>query len=273
MKILYFGGGLGNQIFEYTFYLAIREHFPEEDIRGIYLNSKFMEHEGGLELENVFNVKLPPTSLKAKLLTGLIYLWKKIHPKTNLCSLHNTIVNWDAIIFNAFKSDISFYENRINWLEFKPIKLSNKNLEIINRMQSTNSVCLHIRRGDFLSIEYMNILANIATVKYYERAIEFVQSKLINTFFFVFSDDIAWCKENMQLSQVTYIDWNIGKDSYIDMYLMTFAKANIIANSTFSYWGSYLNRNNPIVIYPKKWINADYYPNIFPINWIGLTSE
>ena len=264
MKILYFGGGLGNQIFEYTFYLAIREHFPEEDIRGIYLNSKFKEHEGGLELENVFNVKLPPTSLKAKLLTGLIYLWKKIHPKTNLCSLHNTIVNWDAIIFNAFKSDISFYENRINWLEFKPIKLSNKNLEIINRMQSTNSVCLHIRRGDFLSIEYMNILANIATVKYYERAIEF---------FFVFSDDIAWCKENMQLSQVTYIDWNIGKDSYIDMYLMTFAKANIIANSTFSYWGAYLNRNNPIVIYPKKWINADYYPNIFPINWIGLTSE
>ena len=140
-------------------------------------------------------------------------------------------------------------------------------------MQSTNSVCLHIRRGDFLSIEYMNILANIATVKYYERAIEFVQSKLINTFFFVFSDDIAWCKENMQLSQVTYIDWNIGKDSYIDMYLMTFAKANIIANSTFSYWGAYLNRNNPIVIYPKKWINADYYPNIFPVNWIGLTSE
>ena len=237
------------------------------------MNSKFKEHEGGLELENVFNVKLPPTSLKAKLLTGLIYLWKKIHPKTNLCSLHNTIVNWDAIIFNAFKSDISFYENRINWLEFKPIKLSNKNLEIINRMLSTNSVCLHIRRGDFLSIEYMNILANIATVKYYERAIEFVQSKLINTFFFVFSDDIAWCKENMQLSQVTYIDWNIGKDSYIDMYLMTFAKANIIANSTFSYWGAYLNRNNPIVIYPKKWINADYYPNIFPINWIGLTSE
>ena len=91
MRILYFGGGLGNQIFEYTFYLAIREHFPEEDIRGIYLNSKFKEHEGGLELENVFNVKLPPTSLKAKLLTGLIYLWKKIHPKTNLCSLHNTI--------------------------------------------------------------------------------------------------------------------------------------------------------------------------------------
>ena len=53
MKILYFGGGLGNQIFEYTFYLAIREHFPEEDIRGINLNSKFKEHEGGLELENV----------------------------------------------------------------------------------------------------------------------------------------------------------------------------------------------------------------------------
>jgi hypothetical protein len=54
---------------------------------------------------------------------------------------------------------------------------------------------------------------------------------------------------------------------------MTHAKANIIANSTFSYWGAYLNKNNPIVIYPKKWINANYYPNIFPVDWIGLTSE
>lgn len=54
---------------------------------------------------------------------------------------------------------------------------------------------------------------------------------------------------------------------------MTFTKANIIANSTFSYWGAYLNKNTPIVVYPEKWINADYYPNIFPADWIGVNVE
>lgn len=269
MKILYFGGGLGNQIFEYSFYLTIKEKYPQQRIEGIYYNKKFKEHAGGLEIEKIFNIKLPSSSFKAKILTLLIYLWKKFHKKTKLCSLHNTIVNWDAIVFNAFKSDITFYKNRKNWLEFRPINLNDKNKNIIFKMQKSNSVCIHIRRGDFLSKQYSNMLANIATLEYYQKAIAYIEKEIQNPSFFVFSDDIEWCKKNLSI-KASFIDWNIGKDSYIDMFLMTHAKANIIANSTFSYWGAYLNPNSPIVIYPKRWINADYYPNIFPDNWIGI---
>lgn len=273
MKVLYFGGGLGNQIFEYVFYLELKDRFPSERIEGIYLNSKFKEHESGFEIEKVFNVKLPQTSLFSKLLTLSVYIIKKIHPKTKLCCLHNTNINWNALIFNAFKSDLSFYSNRKNWIEFRPINLTIKNEEIIKEMYKSNSVALHVRRNDYLMPQHIETYGNIATEFYYKQAIKLIKEKIDHPHFFIFSDDIKWCKTNLDLpTETTFIDWNTGKNSYIDLFLMTQTKANIIANSTFSYWGAYLNKNKPIVIYPIKWINADYYPQIFPKNWIGLDS-
>lgn len=274
MKILYFGGGLGNQIFEYSFYLALKERFPSEDIYGIYPNFKFKEHFGGFEIEQIFDVKLPATTFKAKLIIGLLFLYKKINPKTSLCSLHPININWNSIVFNAFKSDLSFYKDRRKWLEYKKISLDLRNRKIIDKMLATNSVAIHVRRGDFLSPKYNNILGNIATLVYYKKALDIIKSKMSDPYFFVFSDDMIWCKTTLNLPEKTvYIDWNIGKNSFLDMYLMTFTKANIIANSTFSYWGAYLNKNTPIVIYPEKWINADYYPKIFPVDWIGINVE
>ena len=273
MKILYFGGGLGNQIFEYAFYLEIKDRFPNEKIRGIYLNSKFKEHVGGFEIERIFDVKFPKTSLYAKFLTFCTFIIKKINPNTKLCSLHNTHVNWNALVFNAFKSDLSFYHKRKDWIKFKHVQLSAQNQTVIESMNKYNSIALHVRRSDYLSPQYITILGNIATESYYKNAIEIAKSNYEDPHFFVFSDDIDWCKKHLNLSEkVIFIDWNTGKNSYLDLYLMTHAKCNIIANSTFSYWGAYLNKNNPIVIYPKKWINTDYYPQIFPENWIGLDS-
>ncbi|MCA4535170.1 alpha-1,2-fucosyltransferase [Bacteroides xylanisolvens] len=274
MKILYFGGGLGNQIFEYSFYLALKERFPNENIFGVYPDFKFREHIGGFEVEKIFDVKFPATSFKAKLIVLLLFLYKKINPQTSLCSLHPVNVNWDSIVFNAFKSDLSFYKERKEWLEYKNISLDLKNRKIIDKILTTNSVAIHVRRGDFLSPKYNNILGNIATLAYYQKALDIIKSKISDPYFFVFSDDMIWCKTVLNLPEKTvYVDWNKGKDSFLDMYLMTFTKANIIANSTFSYWGAYLNKNTPIVVYPEKWINADYYPNIFPADWIGVNVE
>ena len=92
---------------------------------------------------------------------------------------------------------------------------------------------------------------------------------------FVFSDDIPWCKSNLNIHDAVFVDWNTGEDSYIDMYLMKHTKANIIANSTFSYWGAYFNANHPLVIYPKKWkySESEEALDIFPDNWIGMESE
>lgn len=270
MKILYFGGGLGNQVFEYSFYLYLKDFFPKEKFYGIYDASRFKEHAGGFELSKVFNVELPPFSWKAHWLMRGIMLWNRIL-KTPLYCHNLTNPNIDAVLFNAFKMSKIFYEKRIDWISFKPINLCEKNKRIIDLMMVNHSVSIHVRRGDFLSAKYAVKHAGVATEMYYSRSIKYVNEQFKNPMFFVFSDDIQWCKNNLGLENAHYVDWNVGKNSYIDMYLMGFSKVNIIANSTFSYWGAYLSKNKPLVIYPRRWkfSEADNL-DIFPEEWVAI---
>lgn len=274
MKILYFGGGLGNQIFEYAFYLSVKDKFPHETVYGVFDKKRFKEHVGGFEIERIFNVDLPKTSFVAKWVMNSIMTWNKfVHRTPKYC--HNlTCPNYDAILFNAHKMNKAFYEHKTNWISYKPIKLNEKNQAIIDAMLSCNSVSLHVRRGDFLSSKYAASHAGVATEMYYENSINQITKKMENPTFFVFSDDIEWCRKNLKLPSAIYVDWNVGEDSYIDMFLMKHAKANIIANSTFSYWGAYFNERNPIVMYPLKWkySESDTALDIFPDNWIGMES-
>lgn len=271
MRILYFGGGLGNQIFEYAFYLTIKDKYPKEKIFGVYEKKRFKEHAGGFEIEKIFNVKFPPFSFFGELVMNMIMFWNKFIRPTSLYCHDLTHPNYQAILFNAQKMDLSFYENRENWLTYRSLKLNDKNLKVINKMKETNSVSIHVRRGDFLSSKYAASHAGIATDTYYKNAIKYIEEHINSPTFFVFSDDIDWCRQNLKANNMVFIDWNTGKDSFIDMFLMQHAKANIIANSTFSYWGAYLNKNNPIVIYPEKWKTSEAENlNIFPDKWIPM---
>lgn len=270
MKILYFGGGLGNQIFEYAFYLTLKEKFPNDKILGVLLDRKFKEHAGGFEIERIFDVCYPKHSNLGLLLMIFIMFFNKYIKETSFYCHNLTTPNWKAFLFNAHKMNIEFYGNRKDWLRFRHICLNKQNAEIKHIMENSNSVSVHVRRGDFLSPQYATNHANIATLDYYKKAFDCVNSKFQYVKYFVFSDDIEWCKDNLGLIDAIYIDWNKGSESYIDMYLMTFSKANIIANSTFSYWGAYLNKSNKVTIYPKKWETSEGDINIFPSTWIGL---
>ena len=95
-----------------------------------------------------------------------------------------------------------------------------------------------------------------------------------NPYFFIFSNDIEWCQENIKLENSYYVDWNTGENSYKDMQLMSLCKHNIIPNSTFSWWGAWLNKNpNKIVIAPEKWFNECSNINdlgIVPEKWVKI---
>ena len=154
-----------------------------------------------------------------------------------------------TFIEGFFQSAKYFNENEArNILTFKK-EGSAKTQEIMERMKSENSVSIHIRRGDYVQKARYKNLFNQLTLEHYARAIEIIKEKVENPSFYIFSDDPDWVKENLKVENATYVSHNSGDDSWQDLMLMACAKHNIIANSSFSYWGAMLNNNeNKIVI-------------------------
>lgn len=168
--------------------------------------------------------------------------------------------------FQDFKNEI-----RKDFIFTPP--LSSKNQEITEHIKSLNSISVHVRRWDYMS-EKNKSLYGTCDLDYYKRAIRIIQEKINSPVFFFFSDDIEWVKENLQVENNSYyIDWNTGEQSYEDMRLMSLCKHNIIANSSFSWWGAWLNNNKEkLVIAPEKWFNSDTinYKDIVPETWIKI---
>ena len=132
-----------------------------------------------------------------------------------------------------------------------------KNIAIMNKMEKENSVAIHLRKGaDYLQSELMG--KGLCGVEYYIKAIEYIKQNVDNPVFYVFTDNPEWVKNNLPKFDYILVDWNevAGKKNFRDMQLMSCAKHNIIANSTYSWWGVWLNPNpNKIVIGPTKFFN------------------
>lgn len=268
MKILVFTGGLGNQIFGYIFYRYLQNMFPDEKVYGIYSHSKMSEHHG-LEIDKYFNVNLPSSPLWVQFYTIYLYCLKKVHLCKNKVSMDTRNFRPDSVVNNACKMHIDYILKSGCLPKFKKVVLSNQNETILNEIRSTYSVFIHVRRGDYYSPKYIARLGGTCPKEYYEKAIKYIVNKEPNSRFFVFSDDIDYVKKNMSIPNPTYVDWNKGKDSYIDMFLMSNCKCAIIANSTFSFWGAMLGDGKKIVIYPTKWVNEPATaPKIFPNDWV-----
>ena len=150
----------------------------------------------------------------------------------------------DGVFHNYDYSEI--IQNLRCEFRFKP--LDSRNLQMKEEMEESQSVSIHIRRGD-----YVGLGLNVVPIEYYKDAIAYISAHVESPRFFVFSDDIDWVKDTLPfIPSPTFVNWNIGTESYKDMQLMSCCKHNIIANSTFSYWGAMLNANaDKIVIKPR----------------------
>ena len=147
-------------------------------------------------------------------------------------------------------------------------KVLSKNISFFNKIISTSSVSIHVRRGDYILKDQTNNKYPIYGVNYYKKAIEILSNELIDTpTFFVFSDDIPWCKENFKWDNF-YFACEQNKP-YEDFHLMSICKHNIITNSTFSWWAAYLNKNtNKKVIAPKIWHYESDTDDLLLKDWI-----
>lgn len=138
----------------------------------------------------------------------------------------------------------------------------------------TNSVAIHIRRGDYATNSAYHHVHGLCSLDYYHRSTQWMIDKISNPRFFVFSDEPQWAKENLKLGfPVTIVDHNGGDRSYEDLRLMSQCKHQIIANSSFSWWAAWLN-NHPqkSVIAPLKWFNNASFnaSDLIPTSWLRL---
>ena len=166
----------------------------------------------------------------------------------------------NKIFYGNFESPKFFDENEklIKELFTPKEKLLEKNNKLYEAITQSNSICITIRRGDFVSNPEFKKVHFICDSKYFYKAIEIIKEKVDNPTFIVFSDDIEWVKENMDFEVPAF--YEDGNDPIWEkLRLMYSCKHFIISNSTFSWWSQYLSRNkNKIVIAPKKWKNSAY---------------
>jgi len=151
--------------------------------------------------------------------------------------------------------------------------LVGSNMVLAEQICKVNSVSLHVRRGDYASNPKTMATHGLCSLDYYRAAIRYVSARVEQPEFFVFSDDVNWVNDNLKMDfPCQYVDNNCGADSYNDMHLMSLCRHQIIANSSFSWWGAWLNSNtDKIVIAPGKWFaNGNNTADLLPQGWVSL---
>ena len=282
---LLLSGGLGNQMFQFAAAKSLSLKTSLElsiDTQLLEKKTKATKRDYDLDIFKIENII--GTKLSDKIFIRGFLILNKINISAD--KLFDIFKDEKAQIFDkrfsSIDKSILLYGYFQNENYFKDISdqlrvcfsfkapLNGKNEELNILIQNNNAVSIHIRRCDYLS---QNSNQNVLELEYYKKAVRFIASKIDNPYFIIFSDDMTWVKNNLELGyNHLYVDWNQGKESYIDMQLMSLCKHNIIANSTFSWWGAWLNKNiDKLVVAPNKWYKkdtSDNYPDGFvPNGW------
>lgn len=258
-------GGLGNQMFQYAYAKALEQRGNEVKI-DITVFETYKLH-GGYQLDK-YDIDLKESSVEENNRYYSKTIFSKILRKVGVKS--STVIREKSLLFDDtflniedddyiegyFQSEKYFKNIRDILLEQFSIKqnLSNYTTEIEKKIIKTKNSCsIHIRRGDFVNTTNINIHGNCDLV-YYKKAISSLEDRIGKLKFFIFSDDIEWCKQNLEINNTVYIDSKEKRIPHEDIYLMSLCGHNIIANSSFSWWGAWLNKNeDKIVIPPKRW--------------------
>lgn len=278
MIIVKLMGGMGNQMFQYAMgrNLSLKFNVPVKfDLS--FLNNRnmgpnFVYRDYDLNLYNV---------VEDFDLSNVEKIFILNQPKFNYVSDLQNIVgdmlnkNISVLIDGYWQSPLYFkeFEDQIrSELSFKN-KVEDANeyiVNMLNKIKSTNSVLVNVRRTDYLNTNFHGVMG----VDYINKAKSIIDEKVDNPNYFVFSDDIDWCKENIDLPNMTIVDHSYKGDRFnYYLQLMSNCKHFIIPNSSFAWWSAWLNRgDDKIVIAPSRWltdVNIDT-SDLTPADWIRI---
>jgi len=251
-------GGLGNQMFQY----AYARNLSNLNNTNFYLDTSFYNNQIGVT-PRVFSLNsFPKASINIEI------------PQVESIQVINDNFKYDStklikgtcLLQGYWQSEKYFNDSKNLVLEdFSPDETNRKKLLKKYPKVGGNTISLHIRRTDYLT---SNGYHPVQTIDYYNKAID-----ILGTYenIFIFSDDIDWCKNNLNFKNMVFVE---GNKDIEDLWLMSLCRNNIIVNSSFSWWGAYLNKNvDKIVIAPSKWFGDGVTLNtedILPKKWIKL---
>ena len=292
MIISHLIGGLGNQMFQYAMSRSLsleREeslYLDVQDFKGYTLHNGYelnrvfdinTQLAGSVELKKVlgwrayslvrrklYDPKLSKRRGRSMFVDTQFSSWRQLKDVPNDCYLMG---NWQTESYfknfqEVIREDFSF--------RFPPDGL---NATLVNQISKVTAVSLHVRRGDYVTNPSTLAYHGLCSLDYYRRAINYISDRVENPVFYIFSDNILWAQENMKLKYPChYVKHNKGIESYNDMRLMSHCQHHIIANSSFSWWGAWLNpREDKIVIAPQAWVLGDFdTSDIVPDTWVQL---
>lgn len=284
MIYLILGGGLGNQMFQYAFgrFLSLKTGQEIVFNTALYDNGINKDRAFSLGYFSIPNIVIGGGKENAvqynyfKQRTHISRILKKILPNVIFRKIFNskgfffsaqgpykyfppTIYtgSGDIYVHGGFQSQKYFEEVKdIVRKDFHfSFKMNDKNRDVYNAICSSNAVCLHIRRGDYLSAEYKDQLA-VCGKKYYESGIAYMRKKIDRPVFFIFSnthDDLEWIKQNYDIPKESFFV-DLCNPDYMELRLMSACKHFVMSNSSFSWWAQFLSNNkNKIVIAPSIW--------------------
>lgn len=279
MRLIKMTGGLGNQMFIYAFYLRMKKRYANTRI-----DLSDMMHYNvhyGYEIHQVFNLSKTEFCINQPLKKVIEFLFfKKIYErKQDPSSLvpFDKKYFWPLLYFKGFYQSERFFADMTDEIRkaftFNSSLYNEKTKAMLEQIrQDGKAVSLHIRRGDYLEPKHWKTTGSVCQLPYYLNAIAEIGKRIDQPSYYIFSDDIAWVKENLSLQDAVFIDWNKGTESWQDMMLMSHCRHHIICNSTFSWWGAWLNpRKDKTVIMPERWFQHCETPNIYPPGWIKVS--
>lgn len=290
-------GGLGNQMFQYAFgrALALRlgkgVKYDTHDLldRSASINYTFRDYELDVFNAQVTLATAADTRFFSPPVGNLAYraahkigrrmtAARRFHEKESFGYDETIFQCGNNTYFDGYWQNEAYfkpYEKEIRQDLTLKKPLAGLNLELATQIsKAPHAVSLHVRRGDYVSNAQANSVHGVCSPAYYEQAVALLQARLGEISLFVFSDEPEWVQSNMGFSApAVYISHNTGNDSVEDLRLMSLCEHNIIANSSFSWWGAWLNSNpQKLVIAPKEWIKLGETVSAgpVPISWISL---
>ena len=272
-------GGLGNQMFEYALGLALaKKHTTGLLVDTTYLNDRFPRknftfRHYELDIFKVdpkitalsrFSKKMPIPGAWLGLDFGLIAVRDRlgmralVREKDGLRADLSVLDAGDDVCLWGFWQSEKYFEDAKDEVRqafrFRA-ELSSEAAALAEKIRATQSVSLSVRRGDYLRAGNAKIYGDTDTA-YYDAAVKYIASRVPSPHFFIFSDDIAWCREHIKpLFPTTYVPDELRNPEWrYVLELSSLCKHQIIANSTFWWWAAWLNQNpDKIVIAPKQW--------------------